>query len=70
MTMRKPKLYAPGDLSLMHPNLSKRKSEKPREEWRQHWTPLEPSAPRQVRAGSMDFMAIPSVVAGQRRNAK
>ena len=64
--MRKPKLYAPGDTALMHPNLrAKIANEQPREPWKQTWEPLQPSAPRQLRAGALDFMAIPSVIAGR-----
>lgn len=69
MINRKPKLFHPGAPELLRPNMRaklKQQKESPAEEWRQNWTPLEPSKPRQVRAGSMDFLAIPSVIGGRK----
>ena len=72
---RKSNLFAPGsDITPQEYARRKRREAESKQtapqEWRQHWTPLEPSAPRQVRAGSLDFMACPSVISGQRRDAK
>lgn len=68
MSTRKAKMYHPGDPALLHPNMRAKlaKENEPRELWRQTWTPLEPSPPRQVRAGSMDFMKWPSLIGARK----
>lgn len=66
--MRKSTLFTPG--TDLHPNEKKRRAQPkpaPDDSWRQSWQPLPPTQPRNVRAGSMDFLALPSVI-GERKD--